>query len=120
MRVMIIGDDVGLKPVMVNTILNGLYADHKNNLYVIFTGKGETSNVVEDWVDKYFPMDAGRNCLNGEWMIHYYPEEDQEGLIKAFLKEAKPDLIWVIGEDIYNTSKPAYHLDIPVYSTVRI
>lgn len=114
MRVLISGYDANkINKIAITTFLDGLYVKYKNDLYIIYTGSGYISGIVEEWVSNTWPS-SSRNSFNAEWLIKHWSEE-YEGLGNAIVKESKPDLIFLFGFDDYETARAGEYANIPIF-----
>lgn len=121
MRVLIDGSNSGkINEIAITTFLHGLLKQYEKNLYVIYTGTGYVSDIVESWINSTWPGNFSKNCFNGEWFVkHWSGECGDEGLGSDFVKETKPDLIFLFGQSQYKFHYPARHNDIPLYIVTK-
>lgn len=117
MRVIISGSNNDqINKIAIVTFLEGLHSLYKDDLYVIYTGDGRVSAIVEEWVDKTWPGFSARNCFNAEWSIADWASIDgYEGAGYRLVEETKPDLIFLFGHNEYKMHYPARNFDIPLY-----
>ena len=117
MRVIVSGSEFSqINKIAVTTFLNGLYCEYKDNLFIIFSGKGHISNIVEEWIGKTWPGSASRNCFDLSWLIeHWSGEEELEGIGRIIVQESKPDLAFLFGYDQYKLVRYLRYADIPTF-----
>lgn len=113
-------DSDKINKIAITTFLEGLHSLYKDDLYIIYTGSGRVSEIVEEWINKTWPGESFKNCFNGEWfMKHWSGEAGYEGMGSDFVKETKPDLIFLFGQNAYKFHYPARNNDIPLYIVTK-
>ena len=107
-----------INKIVIDTFLNGVYKEYGKKLYIIYTGVGKTSDIINDWAIKNFPNDGTRNCFNAIWYDHY--KEEYELFNYELMNETKPDLVFIFGDDSHDFSKVAKQMGVPVYKVEKI
>ena len=116
MRVIVAGSDFGqMNKIAVTTFLNGLYAEYKDKLCIIFYGEGYISDIVEEWVHKTWPGPSAKNCFNLAWVIQHWSGNEVEDVASSIVKEAKPDLAFLFGYDKYEIHRALRYAEVPAF-----
>ena len=120
MRVLVTGSDVAkVNKIAVTTFLDGLHSEYENSLYIIHTGSGYISDIVDNWINKMWAGREARNSFNAEWLIKHWMEED-EAVGYSLIEECKPDLIFLFGYEEHEIHRPARVLDIPIFLVEKL
>jgi hypothetical protein len=121
MRVIVAGSDYAkINKIAVTTFLNGLYAEYKDNLYIIYYGKGYISDIVEEWISKTWRGSNSRNCFNLEWVIEHWSGDEVEDIASSIVEEAKPDLAFLFGYDKYELVRALRYAEVPAFILEKI
>ena len=121
MRVIITGSDSAqINKIAVITFLEGLYSQYKDNLYIIFYGKGYISDIVEEWIHKTWPGPSAKNCFNLAWVIEHWSGDGVEDVAYSIVKEAKPDLAFLFGYDKYEIHRALRYAEVPSFVVEKL
>jgi hypothetical protein len=121
MRVIVAGyDNNKINKIAITTMLNGLYTEYGDKLYVIFYGSGHISDIVEEWVHKKWPGSNSKNCFNLDWVIKHWSGDDSEGIGFFIVEEARPDLAFLFGYDQYEVHRALRYAEVPSFVVEKL
>jgi len=121
MRVIVAGSESeSINKIAVTTFLEGLYVEYKDNLSIIFYGKGYISDIIEEWVHKTWPGPSPKNCFNLEWVIEHWSGDDVQDIASSIVKESKPDLAFLFGYDQYKVHRALRYAEVPVFVVEKL